>query len=65
VVRAWVARQQPVREVEFPAARLAEASELFLTNSRLGVMPVHFGTIAPGPVGRILREAILREKLVP
>jgi branched-subunit amino acid aminotransferase/4-amino-4-deoxychorismate lyase len=65
VVRAWVARQQPVREVEFPAVRLAEASELFLANSRLGVMPLHFGAVAPGPVGRTLREAILREKLVP
>ncbi len=65
VVRAWVTRQQAVREVELPAARLAEASELFLTNSRLGVMPLQCGTIAPGPVGRTLREAILREKLVP
>jgi branched-chain amino acid aminotransferase len=65
VVRAWVARQQAVREVELPATRLAEASELFLTNSRLGVMPLQCGAIAPGPVGRTLREAILREKLVP
>ena len=49
----------------WPAARLAESSELFLTNSRLGVMPLHFEAIAPGPLGRTLREAILREKLVP
>lgn len=65
VVRAWVARQQNVREVELPAAHLGEASELFLTNSRLGVMPLQLGGIAPGPVGRTLRQAILREKLVP
>jgi branched-subunit amino acid aminotransferase/4-amino-4-deoxychorismate lyase len=65
VVRAWIARRQPVREVAWPAARLAESSELFLTNSRLGVMPLHFEAIAPGPLGRTLREAILREKLVP
>lgn len=65
VVRAWVARRQPVSEMEFPAARLHEASELFLTNSRLGVMPLRFGDIAPGPVGHNLRQTILGEKLVP
>ena len=65
VIRAWVMAQQPVREMEFPAARLNEASEVFLTNSRLGVMPLQFGAIAPGPVGRTLRQTILREKLVP
>jgi branched-chain amino acid aminotransferase len=65
VIRAWVMRQQPVREIEFPATRLADASELFLTNSRLGVMPLRCGAITPGPVGRRLREAILREKITP
>lgn len=65
VVRAWVMAQQPVREVEFPAAQLAEVSEIFLTNSRLGVMPLQFGAIPPGPVGRTLRTAALREKIVP
>ena len=65
VLRAWVMRQQPVREIEFPAARLADINDLFLTNSRLGVMPLHCGKIAPGPVGRSLREEILREKIVP
>ena len=65
VIRAWVLRQQPVREIEFPAARLAEVTELFLTNSRLGIMPLHCGTIAPGPVGHTLREAVLREKIIP
>lgn len=65
VLRAWVRRQQPVREVVCPASRLAEFSELFLTNSRLGVMPLHCGPIAPGPVGRTLRETVLREKIIP
>ena len=65
VIRAWVMRQQPVREVEFPAARLADVTELFLTNSRLGVMPLHCGGIAPGPVARALRAAALRGNIVP
>ena len=65
VIRSWVMAQKNVREVKFPAARLAEASELFLTNSRLGVMPLQCGAIPPGPVGRTLRLTILREKLVP
>jgi branched-subunit amino acid aminotransferase/4-amino-4-deoxychorismate lyase len=65
VLRAWVMRQQPVREIEFPAARLADVNELFLTNSRLGVMPLRCGTTAPGPIGRALRAAALREKIVP
>ena len=65
VIRSWVMAQQPVRKVEFPAARLAETSELFLTNSRLGVMPLHCGPIAPGPLGRSLRQTILREKIIP
>ena len=63
VIRAWVMRKQAVREVEFPTARLHEASEIFVTNSRLGVMPLHFGTIAPGPVGRHLQAAARREKI--
>jgi len=65
VIRARVMRQQPVREVEFPATRLADVTELFLTNSRLGIMPLRCGEITPGPVGRRLREAILREKITP
>jgi branched-subunit amino acid aminotransferase/4-amino-4-deoxychorismate lyase len=65
VLRAWVMRQQPVREIEFPAARLADVNELFLTNSRLGVMPLRCGTTASGPIGRALRAAALREKIVP
>ena len=65
VIRAWVMRQQPVREIEFPAARLADVTELFLTNSRLGVMPLHCCAIAPGPTGRALRAAALRGNIVP
>ena len=65
VIRAWVMRRRPVREVEFPAARLTEASEMFVTNSRLGVMPLRFGAVRAGPVGRGLREDCIREKIVP
>jgi branched-subunit amino acid aminotransferase/4-amino-4-deoxychorismate lyase len=65
VIRTWVMQQQPVREVTFAAADLNLVSELFLTNSRLGVMPLHCGALAPGPVGRTLRAAVLREKITP
>jgi branched-subunit amino acid aminotransferase/4-amino-4-deoxychorismate lyase len=65
VIRAQIMRRQAARERELPAARLRGVTELFLTNSRLGVMPLHCGAIAPGPVGRSLREEILREKIVP
>jgi branched-subunit amino acid aminotransferase/4-amino-4-deoxychorismate lyase len=65
VIRARVMRRHAVRERELATARLDGVTELFLTNSRLGVMPLHCGTIAPGPVGRSLREEILREKIVP
>lgn len=65
VIRAWVLRQRDVREVEFPAARLPEASELFLTNSRLGVVPLRFGTTGPGPVGRSLQDACRAAKITP
>ena len=65
VIRSWVGKQQPVSEVEFLAAQLAEVSEIFLTNSRLGVMPLHFGKIVPGPIGRALRAAAHRENIVP
>ena len=65
VIRAWVMNQQPVREVEFPAARLGEVAELFLTNSRLGVMPLRCGAVAPGPVGHALRAAARRGKIMP
>lgn len=65
VIRAWVMDQQPVREMAFPAARLGEVAELFLTNSRLGVMPLRCAAVAPGPVGRTLREAARRGKIMP
>ncbi len=65
VIRAWVMRRSPVREIEFPAARLQEVSELFMTNSRIGVMPLRCGAIAPGSVGRGLRDDCLREKIAP
>ncbi len=65
VIRAWVMRRRNVREVEFPAARLVEASELFLTNSRLGIVPLRYGTTGPGPVGRSLQAACRAAKITP
>ena len=65
VIRAWVMLQQPVREMEFSAARLGEVAELFLTNSRLGVMPLRCGAVASGPVGHALRAAARRGKIMP
>ena len=65
VIRARIMQHQTVREVKFPAARLPEASELFLTNSRLGVMPLQYETNTPGPLGRALRATLLRENIVP
>lgn len=65
VIKSWVQRQLEVAEIEFPAAELGEADEIFLTNSRLGVLPLQFGRIAPGPVGQQLRDLLRRENLVP
>ncbi|MGA0110792.1 MAG: aminotransferase class IV [Chthoniobacterales bacterium] len=65
VMRSWVMDRQPAREIECPAWRMEEAGEIFLTNSRLGVMPLQFGKIGPGPVGCALRDRCHREKLVP
>ena len=65
VIRAWVMRRHPVREVEFSAGQLDGISELFMTNSRLGVMPLRCGAVAPGPVGRGLRDDCLRENITP
>ena len=65
VMRAWVMDGQPVREMEFPAWRMEEIGEIFLTNSRLGVMPLQYGKTAPGPVGCALRDSCRREKLIP
>ena len=65
VMRAWAMAQQPVREVEFAASRLEEAEEVFLTNSRVGVMPLRVGKLAPGPVGCTLRDRCRRENIIP
>jgi 4-amino-4-deoxychorismate lyase len=65
VMRGWVMRRETVREVELTADRLADAEEVFLTNSRLGVMPLRFETLEPGPVGCALRDRCRQEKIIP
>lgn len=65
VMRAWVMNQEQVRETESAAADLEKAEEAFLTNSRLGVMPLQIGSLAPGPVGCALRDRCRREKIIP
>lgn len=64
-LRSWVMTRENVREVEFPAENLEDAAEVFLTNSRLGVMPLHLGNLAPGPVGCALRDRCRRENIIP
>jgi branched-subunit amino acid aminotransferase/4-amino-4-deoxychorismate lyase len=65
VMRAWVMAQQSVVEVELAADCLKDAEEVFLTNSRLGVMPLRFGPLEPGPVGCALRDRCRQEKIIP
>ena len=65
VMRAWVMAHQSVVEVEIAANRLKDAEEVFLTNSRLGVMPLRFGALEPGPVGCALRDRCRQEKIIP
>ncbi|MFZ4484176.1 MAG: aminotransferase class IV [Chthoniobacterales bacterium] len=65
VIRGRLMRDLDVREVEFPASRLGEATEIFLTNSRLGVMPLTFGCIGPGPVGSAWRDKLRNEPAIP
>ena len=65
VIRAWVMAEQTVREMEFPAWRMEEIGEIFLTNSRIGIMPLQFAKIVPGPVGCALRDRCRREKIIP
>lgn len=65
VMRAWVMAQQSVREIELPAWRTEEIGEVFLTNSRLGVMPLQLGKTGPGPVGCALRDRCRLEKIIP
>jgi branched-subunit amino acid aminotransferase/4-amino-4-deoxychorismate lyase len=57
--------EQSVGEVEVAADRLKDAGEIFLTNSRLGVMPLHFGAVEPGPIGCALRDRCRRENIIP
>ncbi len=65
VLRSWVMQLHAVNEIEFPSDHLDEADEIFITNSRLGVMPLQFGSILPGPLGLALRDTCRREKMVP
>lgn len=65
VMRAWVMAHQSVVEVEIAANRLKDAEEVFLTNSRLGVMPLRFGALEPGPVGCALRDRCRQEQIIP
>jgi branched-subunit amino acid aminotransferase/4-amino-4-deoxychorismate lyase len=65
VIRSWVMAQESVREVEASADSLENAQEVFLTNSRLGVMPLRFGKVEPGPVGCALRDTCRRKKIIP
>jgi branched-subunit amino acid aminotransferase/4-amino-4-deoxychorismate lyase len=65
IMRAWVMAEQSVREVEMAVNRLKDAEEIFLTNSRLGVMPLHFGAVEPGPIGCALRDRCRRENIIP
>ncbi len=65
VMRSWVVAQESVREVEVDAESIENAQEIFLTNSRLGVMPLRLGKIAPGSVGYALRDRCRRKKIIP
>jgi branched-subunit amino acid aminotransferase/4-amino-4-deoxychorismate lyase len=65
VFRSWVMRHHHVHEIEFPSCHLDEAEEIFMTNSRLGIMPLQLGSIAPGSLGLSLRDTCRREKLIP
>ena len=65
VMRSWVMAQQSVREVQVAAESMENAQEIFLTNSRLGVMPLRFGKVEAGPLGRALRDRCRREKIIP
>lgn len=65
VMRSWVMGREKVREVEIEADDLVGVEEIFLTNSRLGVMPLIFGRVSPGPLGCALRDRCRREKLIP
>lgn len=65
VMRTWVMAQEKTEEAGFKAPDLHKVGEIFLTNSRLGVMPLQVGSVAPGPVGCALRDRCRREKIIP
>jgi len=65
VMRAWVMAQENVQEVEFRTLDLHKVGEIFLTNSRLGIMPLQIGNVVPGAVGCALRDRCRREKIIP
>jgi len=67
VVLAWVRRHRDVEEAALDFEAIARADEIFLTNSRLGVMPVAEidGRLLPsqkagGELAALYREEILR-----
>ena len=64
-LRSWLMEEESVREVEFPANRLRDTEEIFLTNSRLGIMPLRFGAVEPGAMGCALRDRCRRENIIP
>jgi branched-subunit amino acid aminotransferase/4-amino-4-deoxychorismate lyase len=65
VLRSWVMRHHRVHEIELTTDHLEEAEEIFMTNSRLGIMPLHLGSIGPGSLGLTLRDTCRRENLIP
>lgn len=64
-MREWFMTQEKVQEVRFKALDLDKAGEIFLTNSRLGVMPLKCGNLSPGPLGCALRDRCRSEKIIP
>ena len=67
VVRQWITRMTPVREGRLTLDNISGAEECFLTNSRLGVMPVSHiegrrlpSRAAGEALARMYRERILR-----
>jgi branched-subunit amino acid aminotransferase/4-amino-4-deoxychorismate lyase len=68
VVRQWITGMTPVREVRLSLEDISAAEECFLTNSRLGVMPVSHIAGRPLPdrsigeaLAKLYRERILRK----
>jgi branched-subunit amino acid aminotransferase/4-amino-4-deoxychorismate lyase len=68
VVRQWITRMTPVRESRLSVEDISAAEECFLTNSRLGVMPVSHIEGRPLPsrstgeaLAGVYRERILRK----